>query len=1493
MSRVVRGPALAGIAVALGLVAASASGQVAGEAQPRLWAVVIGVERYRAPIPPRPGLALDSRKLAGWLTGAAGWGADHVLVLNDDGAPRPGRPEERAVALLPTRANLAWGVEKWLGHRVRPGDVVLIAFAGRGASTPDAEVLLPIDAPADDPARGGWSPEASIERLLRDSKCSSVVTWIDAPMLGPGGAVGEGRAAGDRLLNRLVRWPGSSAWLATGEPRAGGGRGSPLADALRAALGSNPRSLLATLAALDADERLKGLGFRQRGGFPAELSLFRSRMQAPGAGTASLLVQKGHADRIMSLALGADGRTLISASRDSTIRIWRPTDRGPSLLRVLAQSLDGVTATALDPGGQFLAAGDGMGNVLVWDLTAPDARPNAPDGAQPHVGGIAAMAFLPDDDRPAEAGAGPAPKRLVSLDQNGRCELWDVTPGRLRRVSGNAPGGVARRLAAASRAGGPASLVVAGENGRLRVYQGAAQEAGKSLPGPGGMTTALHLSSSGRWAAVGNRDGRVLVIDLEAGKTVYDGEGFGGRIGALRIGPDGLLAVGTDEALHLVPWDHPDRAVRPAGIEGEVASIEFSADGRWLGACTKPGDLRLWKLAAGHAPEPVDLGGVESTGRASCLAFGPPSGPPLLVAGEGDGGLRRWDLAALKELPRMAPHRGRVRRLGVSPGGRYLLQISDDEVAQLWDLREGREVRTLAGTWAAGTFLTDDRLAMVRGAGEGGDLALVDRKAGLLVPDVAFARAPAPGRAQVSVAADFDLVAASRDGRRVAVATRAGRTEAVSVWDVAGGRPLVLAGGGTVTALDFSPDGRFLLTAGEDGVARLRDLADPRAGDAPAAAEVRAPQVEALTAARLSPDGSGRIVMAGTTRGGNEGVVVLADRKPGPDAGPAKLLTLGRFAGKVRAVAFSADGRYAAAAGQDRRMRIWRLAEGGGLAEVEVRPAPGSASPAVPHHTEQINELAAWPRAEGPTFVTGSDDTTIRFWRVEEPAGGAPKAIRAALLGTLTSAPEPAPASGEEAWVAFTPEGVYDGSRAGEALVSFVADREVRPLGQHVERLFLPLLTDQLRRGVRPQRTFTPPPRMLIEAPEEPAPGRRDVPLRVTLGDKALGREGLRLYQNDVPVKQGEDFRPASAPGEYLVDVSLAPGDNRFYAMAGRPGDVDARTPDLSIESLGAEVPGRLHVLALGVGKYKRNALLYADRDADDLSEFLRNRGVASGKAAGRKIVLTDGEVTEKRVETAFTELRAEVRGRPEDAVVVFLAGHTDLLTLPPGEPRFCLLLPDFPFPDTDPARAVRRGPGVAARVAGPPDGTFLPYTAIYRGLRRLEALHRLVIVDACQAEAILDDPGVRRIEQLRALDLETRRTRTDFFLASRRGEAAEEVDALKHGLLTYVLLRGMGASGLEPVPAGLVAFRDHPDADRDGDGTITTRELGRYVEAVMPELAEHLPGIGRGTGSASAPATARPGPPPPAAPPQLRAVGGSFPLIAAPSRAGAGGTPR
>lgn len=1413
--------ALASLACAIAFLMGTAHSSSAADPdarKPDIWAIVVAIDAYNdAAIPACEGAIRDGAALARWFTDTAHWSRSHLLFLNENGVSRHGAPGDAVSVLTPTRSNLHWALTQWLAHRVRPGDHVVVSFAGHATVASGRTVLLPIDARSDDLWQTGWAPDDAIDALAK--KGCTVTLWLDTSPFGRGSRVGRAdpdAGIGVRFLNRLTRWPGVSAWLAAdGQPAGQGSPHSAFASALLQSLGTRPTNVLACLDRMQQDPKLRKQGFRVRGGIGPELTLWPADLLPEHRFRPRLLLQQGHADAVTVVSPAADDEFILTGSLDSTVRLWKLRGRESTLLNLFAYHMVGVTALALSPDGRYVASGDGAGQVRVWDLVAQSER--AREGPSPHRSRISQVAFLP----------GEQANQLVSLDQDGRSVVWEPVGAALRAKPLSSAEII--RMAAARRDGAAAAVLVEAD-GEASLLDGIGKPAGAPLEGTGARPAALDLAPDGNRLAIGDEDGRVRIWDLKSRKVVFKNN-YEQGVTTLRFDSAGALAVGTGSRLFLAVPGETGAGCRLEGLDDEPAAISFSSDDRWLAALTASGELRLWDLAdrAHPALRTLPLDG-RSAGFTS-LAFSRDG--RTLIVGEGDGTVRTWDLAERLAVARIAHHRGKVSGLAVSHDGRFVLQMTQDHQTLVWDLKLGRGANPIPGGWIAGAFLPGGaELVMTRDAKREGDVVRVDRASGEI--RATFQRPNARGSTQPSKV-NFGRIAVSLDGEKIAAAAVPGQDELVCVWNREGGKPRTIRGHrGALTGLGFSRDARYLFTASEDGTAKVWDLAAGASGQEQPVAEFKQPREAAITAAQINPADPHRAVVCQRL----EGQISRVSLWEWGQGKPASIRSLGEIQGQAHAVVFADDGRWVGVAGQDRAMHFWTIEPGKPAARVQFEPGD--------QHTEQVNTLALMPGAR--MFASGGDDTTVRLWNIDA------NKRRGMLLGTLVAstavradgpllAEQPSPQSEGADWVAYTPDGVYDSSLNGDRLVSFAIDGALGPLEQFAPRFHKIQLTDDLRAGNRPAPlAHTAPPTLVIDTATAPDAADRDVTLKLEMPSSSLNAVGLRLYQNGVPVREGAEFESAGADnGTYSVRVRLRRGVNRFYAMAGRPGDIDARSAEIELRYDRETDRPRVHVLALGVKDYTRNALKYADSDAQRIAEHIHRHGIGETDELGEKIVLTDREVNLRSVDNAFAQLRRTVKDRPDDAVVVFLAGHTDVLKADSGRERFTLLLSRFPFPENAPLLAMNRGVGVGES-AGPvlPSNVDLPFYVIYRQLSRLGALNRLVIIDACQAEAIYDDPGVHQIDQMLANDLESRQTKTSYLLAARRGELANESEALGHGLLTYVLLRGMQATDLRPVPGPPL---DEPrSADADNDGVVTTQELSGYTNRVMRTLASRLP---------------------------------------------------
>ncbi|MEO3744300.1 hypothetical protein [Plantactinospora sp. B5E13] len=484
------------------------------------------------------------------------------------------------------------------------------------------------------------------------------------------------------------------------------------------------------------------------------------------------------------------------------------------------------------------------------------------------------------------------------------------------------------------------------------------------LPDPGRDMHAVAISPDGRWVASGHRDPAVRLwdtADLDAGPVLLPGHH--GTVLDVRFSPDGRsLATGDGDGAVRI-WDvsrRPRARVLPQAGSGAVYSLAWSPQGRQLAAATVAAPARVWDLTRSDRA-PTEL--ADSTGSADGLLFSPDGRRVAAtdnVAGEG-GSLRIWEVGGGDRPLLLGRLRG-VLPAVFSPDGRRLVTKNSYGVIGIWDTAGTNDPLTLrghAGAVCALTLTADDRLVSV---GEDGTVRGWDVGGAY---DPAVVR-PHPGLVHVarfSPDGRYLATAGIHDGT-VRVRPAPGTTPAPPDH---GSADLVLAGHtGMTMDVAFAPDGTRLATLDAAGVLRMWDRPTGRLRYA----------VPAGPATRITVDPTGRRLLTSGSGG-----VTLWGGVDGPRPEPVRLAEVGT------AVAFHPDGGRLAIGGPDGGVRLHDVPDG--PADV---PPPGGAVVTLTGGTEPVSSVSFSP--DGGRVAALARDSTVRVWPV---GGGAPSVVLAAV----------------------------------------------------------------------------------------------------------------------------------------------------------------------------------------------------------------------------------------------------------------------------------------------------------------------------------------------------------------------------------------------------------------------------------------------------------------------------------------------------------------
>lgn len=341
-----------------------------------------------------------------------------------------------------------------------------------------------------------------------------------------------------------------------------------------------------------------------------------------------LQVLVGHNGWITDLAITRDGTRVVTVSGDCTGRVW-DTESG-NVLKVLEGHSKEVRTVVVTRKGRFAITSAEDCTTRVWDLHAPD-KPSA----DAH-GRVKRLLALPDG------------MSAISTGDDGQLRVWSVADGScIKSMSGHdasPPGYLATT---------DSGEAVSGSNDRkVCRWNVATGRSVATMPAQqGSRVKSMSFDGQGRLAAVVLFDSTVTIWNIDTADVKCQ-----------------LIRRGERDASRV--------------HSGGVNAVYLTRDGTTAITISKDATARVWDVGSGNCR--LVLRGHSDGLDSACLS----ADENVLATCSYDATARIWDMAGGQCLV-VLTHNSPVTNVWLAPNCGYVVTLTDDKVAWLWQTATG------------------------------------------------------------------------------------------------------------------------------------------------------------------------------------------------------------------------------------------------------------------------------------------------------------------------------------------------------------------------------------------------------------------------------------------------------------------------------------------------------------------------------------------------------------------------------------------------------------------------------------------------------------------------------------------------------------------------------------------------------------------------------------------------------------------------------------
>ncbi|GIL47581.1 hypothetical protein Vafri_4369 [Volvox africanus] len=315
-----------------------------------------------------------------------------------------------------------------------------------------------------------------------------------------------------------------------------------------------------------------------------DMAACRDGGNGPGLNAMPMGELAGHVDKVLCVNFSPDGKLLVSASADGSMRLWSIEERRTRGL--LLGHASNVVAAAFAPGGHLVASAASDNTVRLWDPRVATESGSIEESYASHMDMVTHVAFSPSGHTVASAGA------------DWTVRLWDPSDGNHRAMLQGHTDVV--RCVAFSPTGH--LLASASSDWTVRLWDPVSKVEKALLAGHQDRVLAVTWAPNSRMLASACHSGNIIIWDAITLTSIRQLKGHAAPVHALAFSPNSkVLASGSaDKTVRLWQPQLGEQQVLIRGHMGAVMSLEYDVSGKLLASSSLEEKMvRVWDPASG------------------------------------------------------------------------------------------------------------------------------------------------------------------------------------------------------------------------------------------------------------------------------------------------------------------------------------------------------------------------------------------------------------------------------------------------------------------------------------------------------------------------------------------------------------------------------------------------------------------------------------------------------------------------------------------------------------------------------------------------------------------------------------------------------------------------------------------------------------------------------------------------------------------------------